>query len=116
MCKVGSVDFCYALPNRPVAGNGERNQDLGDQVAAEMDRRSAGRQDPSETYAPVGVTPEPRPSAPVERPLSGGGSSERVTPFAQKTPADCAHDRQILRHHGESKTPAGAGRRRFRGA
>ena len=48
MCKVGSVDFCSPLPNRPVAANGERHQDLGDQGAAEMDRRSAGRQDPSD--------------------------------------------------------------------
>ena len=43
MCKVGSVDFCHPLPNRPAAGNGERHQDLG-RSGREMDRRSAARQ------------------------------------------------------------------------
>ena len=48
MCKVGSIDFCYPVPNRPAAGNGERHQDLGDEVAAEMDRRRAERRDLSD--------------------------------------------------------------------
>ena len=47
MCKLGSVDFCYPLPNRPAAGNGERHQDLGDEVADEMERRSAARRMPA---------------------------------------------------------------------
>ena len=48
MCKLGSIDFCYPVPNRPAAGNGERHQDLGDEVAAEMDRRRAERRDLSD--------------------------------------------------------------------
>ena len=34
----------------------------------------------------------------------------------KNAPEDCAHDPPAVRHHGESKIPAGAGRRRFRGA
>ena len=45
-----------------------------------------------------------------------GASRRPAGPWGPKRDEDCAHTRQILRHHGGSNTPAGAGCRRFRGA
>jgi hypothetical protein len=45
ICKVGSIDLCYAPPDRAAARNGERHQELADDVAAEMESRRAAPQD-----------------------------------------------------------------------
>ena len=46
MCRLGSIDFCDPVPNRPAAGNGERHQELG--------RRGGGR-DWNAAVRPVGI-------------------------------------------------------------
>src|SRR5439155_8501311 len=65
----------------------------------------------------LGTTGAPGGGPPVgpSRHPAAEGTPSASRHVRRNTRADCAHDRQILRHHGGSKTPAGAGRRRFRG-
>jgi hypothetical protein len=48
ICKLGSIELCYPSPDRVAPPSGVKQQELADEVAAEMDSRSAARQDASD--------------------------------------------------------------------
>jgi hypothetical protein len=48
ICKLGSIDLCYPPPDRTPAPSGERHQELADEVADEMAKRSEARPDASD--------------------------------------------------------------------
>jgi hypothetical protein len=48
ICKLGSIDLCYPPPDRAAARNGDSHQELADEVANEMDKRSEARSDASD--------------------------------------------------------------------
>jgi hypothetical protein len=48
ICKLGSIDLCYPPPDRSAKANGERHQELADEVAAEMEKRSDARSEASD--------------------------------------------------------------------
>jgi len=48
ICKLGTVDLCYPPPDKTAARNGERHQELADEVASEMEKREVARPDASD--------------------------------------------------------------------
>jgi hypothetical protein len=48
ICKLGTVDLCYPPPDKTAARDGERHQELADEVASEMERREVARPDASD--------------------------------------------------------------------